>query len=480
MEIFGEERRDTPEPTTRSETEVGIGRVDGADAATTLNPASNALSGDRARDADDALADALFATTSVCLREYAERSATGIAVTMGEAGLASYVNPAFRTLSGADGRPVLGQPFFDAFPLLGEGPVRRLLALALKDGSEPGLELPVCVALQQDGNGVARLLSLTVTPVHGTDPVPDGQSPALLIQLRDASSEQADAGSGTAPAVELADQLLEVNQRLVVAALHEQQLKERAEAANKAKTTFVATMSHELRTPLNAIIGYASLLDDEVVGPIAEEQHRHLRRLKRSAEHLLELVNDVLTLSRVEADKEVIRPSDVDSGSVLEEAVALTMPMAAARNLDFSVRNEKPFVIRTDRGKLLQILVNLISNAIKFTNDGGITVGASVRDGGAEFCVADTGIGIDAANVDRIFDMFWQVEQDLTRRVGGTGLGLNVSRRLAWLLGGGLTVESVPGKGSAFTVFLPMDVTAGAAGAAGAAAAATSPSGDNP
>jgi signal transduction histidine kinase len=223
-------------------------------------------------------------------------------------------------------------------------------------------------------------------------------------------------------------------------------------------------MSHELRTPLNAIIGYASLLDDEIWGPIQAEQHAHLQRLKTSARHLLTLINDVLTLARVDADKEVAHMTDVDAGSLLDEALTLTMPLVVEKRLDFSLMLNESFMIRTDRGKLLQIIVNLISNAVKFTNQGQITLSASIRGDEAEFCVTDTGIGISPTHLEHVFDMFWQVDQDLTRRVGGTGLGLNVSRRLAWLLGGRMIAESVPGEGSKFTVRLPLERSAGTIG----------------
>lgn len=460
-----------PESEPHAETAVGVERIGAADGVRRVEsrpgdclPGLADTPGGTFADEDALSGDALVAAAAAGVREHADRSSVGIAVTLGPAGLVGYANTAFRRLAGSGDLFVIRHPLFEVFPLLGEDGVRAAVSAALKDGAEAGLELPVRASSTENGDSCARLLHLTVSPIRGgVTAASDGRYRAVLLQLRDAPAGESDGTAGdhkwqAEPERALDGQLVEVNQRLVVAALREQELKERAESASKAKTAFLATMSHELRTPLNAIIGYAGLLDDEVVGPIDEVQHRHLARLKRSAQHLLTLVNDVLTLSRVEADKEVLHAERVDSESVLDEAIALTLPMAAVKNLELSARNAQAFVLHTDRGKLLQILVNLIGNAIKFTDKGEVTVGASVRDDAAEFCVTDTGIGIDAANLDHIFDMFWQVEQDLTRRVGGTGLGLNVSRRLAWLLGGRLAVESTPGKGSTFTVHLPMDI----------------------
>ncbi len=392
----------------------------------------------------------------------------GVVVTAGQDGTVSYANASFRRLAEAEDRPVLGRTFFDAFPLLSNEHVRAVVTSALQKGCVAAIEIPV-TASSSDAGADPRLLLLSISSIDG--PPASGSEPrdgALLMQLQEATTDSAFQLRETEVAkkhgerrndqrVALDGELLEVNQRLVVAALREQDLKERAEEANKAKSAFLATMSHELRTPLNAIIGYASLLNDEVWGPLQAEQHAHLERLKTSARHLLTLINDVLTLARIDADKEIVYTDNVDSASLLDELLALTMPLAVAKQLKYSILPGEPFSIRTDRGKLLQILVNLVSNAIKFTNEGEITIGASVKDGEAEFCVQDTGIGISPMHLAHVFDMFWQVDQDLTRRVGGTGLGLNVSRRLARLLGGHLVAQSVPNEGSIFTVYLPME-----------------------
>jgi signal transduction histidine kinase len=308
------------------------------------------------------------------------------------------------------------------------------------------VDLYVKSPLAASANGSAPHVLLRVSSVGA-------QANALLVQLREARED--DTRDATRAA--LHNELVDVNQRLVVAALREQDLKERAEAASKAKSAFMATMSHELRTPLNAIIGYASLLDDGIWGPIQPEQHAHIERLKMSARHLLTLINDVLTLARIEADKELVHTEDVHAGALLDEVLTLTMPLIAEKHLGFSLELDDTFTIHTDRGKLLQILVNLISNATKFTSHGEITLIAAIRGRDAEFSVKDTGMGISPEHLAHVFDMFWQVDQNLTRREGGSGLGLNVSRRLAWLLGGRITAESTLGEGSTFSVCIPLE-----------------------
>lgn len=229
-----------------------------------------------------------------------------------------------------------------------------------------------------------------------------------------------------------------------------------AETASSAKSDFLAVMSHELRTPLTAIIGYEELLADEIAGPVNAQQAQQLSRIKASAQHLLGLIDEILTFSRLEAGRETIRLEVVDINRIVEEAAALISPLAGEKKLGFAVYPLDPArQMRTDPGKLRQILVNLLSNAVKFTSQGGITVTTGVEGGDLVVRVADTGVGISADHKDRIFEPFWQVEQKATRRVGGTGLGLTVTRRLARLLGGDVTVESAAGEGAVFTARMP-------------------------
>jgi signal transduction histidine kinase len=239
--------------------------------------------------------------------------------------------------------------------------------------------------------------------------------------------------------------------------VREQEARREAEAANRSKGDFLAVMSHELRTPLSAIIGYQELLADGITGPINEAQQQQLGRIKVSARHLLQLIDEILTYSRAEAGKEEVHLEATPINAILDDAAALIEPLAADKRVTFVVdRPDVNLAVRTDSQKVRQILVNLLTNAVKFTDAGGtVTLRARYADGRLELTIADTGIGIAPEFMERIFDPFWQVEQKPTRRAGGTGLGLSVSRRLAHLLGGDLSVASRPGQGSVFTVVLP-------------------------
>ena len=234
-------------------------------------------------------------------------------------------------------------------------------------------------------------------------------------------------------------------------------LLEEAQAATHAKGTFLATISHELRTPLTALTGYGELLADEIVGPLTAHQLDMVDRMRSVTHQLGVMVDELLTFSALEAGRETVHPSDVRLGDIVEAVVSIAEPLARQKDLDvaFTMPEHAP-VLYTDGEKVRQILVNLVNNAVKFTDKGGISLTVERRNGEVRVQVRDTGIGIDAIDRNRLFHPFTQLDAGLTRRHGGTGLGLYNSSRLAQLLGGHIDVDSTPGVGSAFTLCIPL------------------------
>ena len=239
------------------------------------------------------------------------------------------------------------------------------------------------------------------------------------------------------------------------------QLYENALIANRAKGDFLAVMSHELRTPLNAVVGYSDLLLLGISGPLPGESAKYVERMQIAAKHLIQLIEQILTYSRMEAGREEIHVETLDVGNLARDAAALAEPLALEKGLRFRVEvAEGAPVIQTDGGKVRQILLNLLANAVKFTEQGFITLEARRTGDRVIFDVEDTGIGIPPEFIEKVFDPFWQVEQQKNRRAGGSGLGLTVSRRLARLLDGDLEVVHSSPAGTRFRLTLPLATTA--------------------
>lgn len=240
-----------------------------------------------------------------------------------------------------------------------------------------------------------------------------------------------------------------------------QELNTKLENANRAKDDFLASMSHELRTPLNAILGFTGTLLMKLPGALTEEQERQLQIIRSSAAHLLSLINDILDLAKIESGKRDLSFEPVPVEEVIADVYATLSSSAKEKGLEFtaSASAQTPAPV-TDRRALHQILLNLTNNAIKYTQSGSVrieTTSATWNGSPAmEISVADTGVGIKAADLERLFEAFEQLDPTSTRRFEGTGLGLFLSRSLALLLGGCLNVVSEYGAGSTFTLTLPL------------------------
>jgi len=232
--------------------------------------------------------------------------------------------------------------------------------------------------------------------------------------------------------------------------------RDKAEAASRAKSAFLANMSHEIRTPMTAIVGYADMLMESRQN--LSDRLDYLQVIQRNAKHLVSLINDILDLSKIEADRMTVEHIPCDLPQLIFEVISMMRPRAIEKGLAFRCIADRPIpkIIQSDSLRLKQILVNLIGNAIKFTERGEIAlrVNCEVDDGNGtvSFHVRDDGIGMDAEKLNRLFQPFMQADESMTRRYGGTGLGLAISKRLAMLLQGDITATSTPGAGSTFSI----------------------------
>ena len=241
-------------------------------------------------------------------------------------------------------------------------------------------------------------------------------------------------------------------------ALWKAELLEQAQAADRAKSRFLATVSHELRTPLTALAGYEELLADQVIGPLSESQLDVLERMRSVTQHLASVIEEVLAFSSLDEGRETVRPTDFLAADLVRATAAVIEPLARQKRLEFSVSvPDAPIRMTSDVDKVRQVLVNLAGNAVKFTEAGEVRLELERRGSEVRYTIRDTGIGIAKEDLERLFLPFVQLDAGLTRRHGGTGLGLYISRGLAELLGGRIEVDSTPKQGTAFTLVLPVE-----------------------
>jgi signal transduction histidine kinase len=230
------------------------------------------------------------------------------------------------------------------------------------------------------------------------------------------------------------------------------------ELRNQLKSEFLASMSHELRTPLHTIIGFAELLAEELEGPLNEKQKRFMNHIHTDSVHLLNLINDILDISKIESGRMELRRESFDIAGVLEEILSSVRPQAAVKSIAIETSLSLPATILADRLRVKQVLLNLLSNALKFTPKGGsVRIEAAQRDGLIEISVIDTGIGIAKEQHEAVFDKFYQVGSTTKGVREGTGLGLAITKALVEEHGGSIRLQSEPGKGSRFTFTIPIE-----------------------
>jgi PAS domain S-box-containing protein len=338
-------------------------------------------------------------------------------------------------------REVVGAPFARVLPELAGQGITEMLDEVFATGVARVESERVVHLRDREGRLVEHFFDFTLQPL----PEEDGGTERLLLMVANVSEQ------------------VQARRAAEVARLT-------AEEANRAKSQFLANMSHEIRTPINAVTGYAELLEMGIGGPLTAQQRHQVERIRSSSEHLLTLVNEVLDLAKVESGQMTVQLEQGQVGETLDGALALVQTQAARRGLrlvdDTGTAREAAFV--GDEDRVRQILVNLLSNAVKFTESGGrVSACASVtgqpdddarlpgRGPWVRMDVEDTGMGIAPERLATVFDPFVQVDASYTRQAGGTGLGLTISRRLARLMDGDLTVRSRLGGGSCFTLWLP-------------------------
>ena len=371
------------------------------------------------------------------LSELFRQAPAFIAVMRGSDFVFEIVNDSYYQLVGH--RDIIGKPVFTALP----------------EGAGQGFEELLRDVLETGEPFIGREISLRIERTPGA-PAEQCYIDLMYTPIRDAD------GSISGIFAHGVDVTAQVQSRVdVESARAEADLaRQAAEAANRVKGQFLATMSHELRTPLNAIAGYAQLIEIGVHGPVTDAQRDALKRIQRSEQRLLSLVNDILNFAKLEAGRIDYELSDVLLADVVASITPMVEPQLEGKNLRYEVVIAPGVMVTADPDKLEQILLNLMSNAIKFTQSGGRISIDAVDDqtdpaGMVMLRVSDSGVGISQEKQESIFDPFVQIDRHHTHTAGGTGLGLSISRDLARGMGGDLRVESAPGEGSTFTVTLP-------------------------
>ena len=336
------------------------------------------------------------------------------------------VNEAFEAVVGRSRQDVVGTSIYEYFP---KDPAERAFAEVFRKKMVRDIEIPAKMPGKED-----FICNLSGT-VFGR---PEGE-PGVYVTGRDITERK----RMEEEARKFAEQLEQAN-------IHLQEM-------DRLKSVFLASMSHELRTPLNSIIGFTGIILMGIAGDINEEQRRQLAMVKNSADHLLSLINDILDISKIEADKVELSLEEFGLDDVVGEVIGSLSPGAGEKGLEVLTEIPEGITLFSDRRRIKQVLMNLVSNAIKFTDQGYVRIAAGVSEhDNLELRVIDTGVGIRKKDMDRLFQPFQQVGPSLTKKQEGTGLGLHLAEKLARLLQGDILAKSEYGKGSEFTLVIPL------------------------
>ena len=377
-------------------------------------------------------------------KETLDATLDGVSIFEGRTMRYSYVNQGALNLLGYTREEMLALHAFDTKTAFDEEDFRRLLE-PLIEGKQQSLTLETWHE-HKDGSHfpVEVFLQYVAPPLSA----PEGELGGFISISRDISERK------------------QAEEQLIAAKENAEREHEKANRANQAKSDFIAGVSHELRTPLNAILGFSKLLLNPRVGPLNEDQSAYAGDVVKSAEHLLQLINDILDISKIEAGKMELDPAPFPLGDLLQNSLSVVRERATEHNLELCVELSPEVMaldpVVGDERKVKQVLYNLLSNATKFTPDGGsICLGAKCQktengDSEVVISVRDTGVGISPQHQERIWNAFEQVDGSYTRQQQGTGLGLALTRRIVELHGGRIWLESVEGLGSTFSFALPL------------------------
>lgn len=369
-----------------------------------------------------------------------QRNVDGIVVLEPD-GTVLFANPAAARLFGRSADSLVGEPF--GFPLTGEDETELDL---VRPSGDPVLVEARAVDSTWHGRPAAIMMLRDVTELRQ-------QERRELELVREQAARQA--------AEEARERLERLARESASLAEQNRALYEEALAANRAKTDFLAVMSHELRTPLNAVFGFTDLLESGLGGELTEQQQHYLERIRQSSTHLLTLVDDILNYAKLDAGRERLQLREVELTALMREVAAMVEPAVSKKGLQLDVDvPDSEISLTTDPDRLSQVLLNLLTNATRFTERGGVSLSAQPDDDEVLIKVSDSGIGIDPEHHHAVFEPFWQVAPATTREQDGAGLGLAIAHRLTLALGGSIDLDSEPGRGSTFLIRLPRQAPA--------------------